>query len=167
MFLMLYEKSTSLCNNLTIQIRCKLVPKSQIHADLWKGANKRFKKIPRSKMQGNDLKKPVTESDWTKRIEREAERRNSKAQKLLDMGYEFEGPKLKGATDVSRETAAPEANDEAPKAVDALLAGIAAAEEAATEDLAVKDPAGSNKQDGPKSTSKKTKKSSKAKKAKA
>ncbi|KAK7755905.1 nucleolar protein [Diatrype stigma] len=148
-------------------LKCKLVPKSQIHDSLWKGANKRFKKIPRSKMQGNDLKKPVTESGWTKRIEREAERRNSKAQKLLDMGYEFEGPQLKDATDVAKETAALEANDEAPKAVDALLAGIAAAEEAASGDLAVKDPAGSSKQDGPKSTSKKTKKASKAKKAKA
>lgn len=117
-------------------------------------------------MVGNDLKKPLTESGWARRIEREEGRRSSRAQKLLDMGYEFEAPKLKEATDVSKDNAALEANDEAPKAVDALLANIAAAEEAASGDLAIKDLGEDSKQDGPKSTGKKTKKS-KAKKVKA
>lgn len=115
---------------------------------------------------GNDLKKPLTESDWTKRISREEQRRSSRAKKLLDMGYEFEAPKLKEATEVSKDNAALEASDEAPKAVDALLANIAAAEEAANGDLVVKDSPEDSRQEGPKSTNKKTKKS-KAKKAKA
>lgn len=145
------------------------MPKSQIHDNLWKGANRRFKKIPRNKLAGNNLKKPLTESGWEKRISREEKRRSSRAQKLQDMGYEFEAPKLKGVEGVAKDNAAlEEANTEGPKAIDSLLANIAATEEeAANGDDIVKEPTEKSKQDEPKPASKKTKKSSKTKKAKA
>ncbi len=83
------------------------------------------------------------------------------------MGYEFEASKLKQATDVSKgDVAALEGNDDASEAIDAPPAETAAAGEVANGDLSVKKPS-KNKQDGPKATSKKTKKSSKAKKVKA
>ncbi|RYO78903.1 hypothetical protein DL766_003001 [Monosporascus sp. MC13-8B] len=156
-------------------LKCKIVHKSQIHDNLWKGANKRFKKVPGNKIAGNKLKKPLTESGWSERISREEKRRSSRAQKLLEMGYEFEAPKLKEPTDALKELAALEgANNEEPKAIEAPPADTAAAAEAetaATEpevangNLAVKKSPEKNKRDGPKSTGK-AKKPSKAKKAK-
>ncbi|RYP15003.1 hypothetical protein DL765_006000 [Monosporascus sp. GIB2] len=155
---------------------CKIVHKSQIHDNLWKGANKRFKNVPDNKIAGNKLKKPLTESGWSERISREKKRRSSRAQKLLEMGYEFEAPKLKEPTDALKEVVALEgANDEEPKAIEAPPADIAAAAEAETAaaepevangDVAVKKSPEKNKRDGPKPTGK-AKKPSRAKKAKA
>ncbi|RYP92391.1 hypothetical protein DL770_001491 [Monosporascus sp. CRB-9-2] len=154
---------------------CKIVPKSQIHENLWKGANKRFKKVPSNKIAGNKLKKPLTELGWSERISREQKRRSSRAQKLLEMGYEFEAPKLKEPTDALKERAALEgAKDEELQAIEAPPADTTAAEaetaaaepEAANGDLAVKKLTEKKKQDGPKPTGKKAKKPSKAKKAK-
>jgi nucleolar protein 15 len=80
-------------------LKCKVVPKSQIHDALWKGANKRFKKIPWNKMAGNKLKKPLTESGWSKKIEKEEKKRNARSAKLAEMGYDFDQPALKAAGD--------------------------------------------------------------------
>ncbi|KAI0113772.1 RNA-binding domain-containing protein [Nemania sp. FL0031] len=101
-------------------LKVKMVPKSQVHEKLWVGANKRFKKIPWNKMAGNKLKKPLTESAWTEKISKEEAKRNERAKKLLELGYEFEAPKLKGVHDADESTAAIEApEDEAPEAIEA------------------------------------------------
>ncbi|RWA11553.1 hypothetical protein EKO27_g3534 [Xylaria grammica] len=101
-------------------LKVKMVPKSQIHEKLWVGANRRFKKIPWNKMAGNRLKKPRSESAWTEKISKEEAKRNERAKKLLELGYEFEAPKLKAVDDVDDSTAALEATEEdAPKAIEA------------------------------------------------
>ncbi|KAI0194849.1 RNA recognition domain-containing protein [Xylaria flabelliformis] len=101
-------------------LKVKMVPKSQIHDKLWIGANKRFKKIPWNKMAGNNLKKPLSESTWTEKITKEETKRNERAKKLLEIGYEFEAPKLKSVHDKDDNTPALEAaKDETPKAIDA------------------------------------------------
>ena len=150
-------------------LKCKIVPKSQIHENLWKGANKRFKKVPGNKIAGNKLKKPLTELGWSERISREEKRRSSRAQKLLEMGYEFEAAKLKEPTDALKERAALEGvKDEEPQVIEAPPADTTAAAEpeVASGDLAVKKLTEKSKQGGPNPTGKKTKKPSKAKKAK-
>lgn len=77
-------------------LRARVVPKARIHADLFKGANRRFKAIPWNKMAGRHLEKPAGESTWNTRIEKERRRRTARAEKLKEtMGYEFEGPELK------------------------------------------------------------------------
>ncbi|KAI1373738.1 hypothetical protein F4677DRAFT_448031 [Hypoxylon crocopeplum] len=159
-------------------LKVKVVPKSQIHDDLWKGSNKRFKKVPWNKMAGNLLKKPLSESTWTQKITKEEEKRNKRAKKLQDMGYEFEGPKIKSVDEVEKDPAALEegTDGEAQKTIEAAPevdeAEAPAVEEEAKSDskdpldseLAVKKPAKAKKQDVAKS-SKKAKKSSKVKKA--
>jgi nucleolar protein 15 len=75
------------------------------------GANKRFKKIPRNKIEGHKLKKPLTESRWAAKISAENKKRSDKAKKLQDMGYEFEAPQLKSAI---------VAHDDGPEGVQAL-----------------------------------------------
>ena len=78
-------------------LKCKLVPSEQVHDDLWKGANKRYKVIPWNKIQGGKLKTPSSAEEWDLRVEQEKEKRASKAQKLKELGYEFEVPELKTA----------------------------------------------------------------------
>ncbi|KAI2779204.1 hypothetical protein F4815DRAFT_474494 [Daldinia loculata] len=150
-------------------LKVKVVPKSQIHDDLWKGSNRRFKKVPLNKMVGNHLKKPLTESTWTQKITKEEQKRNKRAKKLQGMGYDFEGPKIKSVDEAASDPPALEGVDsEVPKAIEAVPGTDAAeaepAEEEAKEDshnspedeLAVKEPAKASKKGKKKSS--KTKK---------
>lgn len=83
-------------------LKCKLVNAEQVHTNLWKGANKRFKKVPWNKIEGRKLEQGMTELSWDKRTAKEEKRRNEKAEKLKELGYEFKSPKLKTAKDVSK-----------------------------------------------------------------
>ncbi|KAI5862357.1 hypothetical protein GGS23DRAFT_572022 [Durotheca rogersii] len=101
-------------------LKVKVVPKSQIHEDLWKGSNRRFKAVPWNKMAGNQLKKPISESGWAQKIAREQKKRDKRAKKLLEIGYEFEGPNIKSIDEVERDPAVLEDGDrETPKAIEA------------------------------------------------
>lgn len=96
-------------------LRCKVVPPERVHEDLWKGANKRFKKVPHSKLLGKELAKPVTQAAWERRVKKENKRRAAKADKLKELGYKFEAPTLKEipAPAPVEETPAIEADDAA------------------------------------------------------
>ncbi|KAK4167351.1 hypothetical protein QBC43DRAFT_367423 [Cladorrhinum sp. PSN259] len=98
-------------------LSAKIVPPAQVHKDLFKGANRRFKVIPWNKMAGKQLERPLSEQQWQVKISKEEQRRAARAEKLKEMDYEFDGPALK----------APEAKpllengtaEEEPKAIDA------------------------------------------------
>lgn len=107
-------------------LRCKLVPDSQIHDDLWKGANRRFKKVPWNKMAGKQLERPLSESKWEAKIGKEERRRSARAEKLKEIGYEFEAPALKAA-------------EAKPKAIEAAAEEPKAIEEASTAESGDKD----------------------------
>ncbi|KAL8802331.1 MAG: hypothetical protein Q9200_006621 [Gallowayella weberi] len=81
-------------------LKCKVVPPGDVHENLWKGANKRFKKVPWSKIEGKKLEKKVGREEWGRRVEGERKKREKKGEKLKSIGYEFEAPKLKGPEDV-------------------------------------------------------------------
>lgn len=93
-------------------LRCKLVPESQIHESLWKGANRRFKKVPWNKMAGKQLERPLSESKWEAKISKEERRRSARAEKLKEMGYEFEAPALKAAEAKPKSIEGPAAESE-------------------------------------------------------
>lgn len=148
------------------------MPKAQVHENLWKGANRRFKRVPRSKLAGHALRKPLTESAWARKNAREEKKRGARAQRLraLDLGYEFEAPKLRDAV------AAAEVDDGEEEKQKKELEGKAEAEGEdapkkaleAPPEAAVEVPAEESKEEeAPKRASKKTKKAAKAKKAKA
>ncbi|KAH7040480.1 uncharacterized protein B0I36DRAFT_259765 [Microdochium trichocladiopsis] len=103
-------------------LTCKVVPKSQVHESLWKGSNKRFKKIPWNKMAGAELKKPRTESGWAAKIEREDLRRLTRSKKLKAMGYDFDVAKLKTVEGVPSGEATAIEEAETPKAIEAAPA---------------------------------------------
>ncbi|KAF4628783.1 hypothetical protein G7Y89_g9374 [Cudoniella acicularis] len=105
-------------------LKVKVVPDEQLPEDLFKGANKRFKKVPWNKMEGRKLSQGVTEEEWEKRIERMEEKRSKNAEKLKDIGYEFEAPKIKSAKGVAKKhvetPALIENSDAKPQAIEAV-----------------------------------------------
>ena len=83
-------------------LKVKIVPDEQVHADLFKGANKRFKKVPWNKIQGRALKEGKSEEVWDVKAAKEEKKRAEKAEKLKSIGYEFKSPKLKSAKGVAK-----------------------------------------------------------------
>ncbi|KAN0108200.1 hypothetical protein V8E51_007942 [Hyaloscypha variabilis] len=83
-------------------LKVKFVPEEQVPAGVWKGANKRFKKVPWNKMSGRALEQGASEEVWEQRIQLEQERRDKKAKKLEAIGYEFDAPEIKSAKGLSK-----------------------------------------------------------------
>jgi len=78
-------------------LRARVVDPSQVHPNLFKGANRRFKPVPWNKMAGRHLERPLGETKWAGRISKEEKRRAERAEKLKALGYEWEAPQLKAA----------------------------------------------------------------------
>lgn len=156
-------------------LKCRIVPTAQVHDDLFKGAGKRYKAIPSNKLEGNKLKKPLSEGKWAAKAQKEKEKRAQKAEKLKAIGYDFEAPELKTAIAPAAETAALEdAQEAAPKAIEAVPANqeheaadeIGDGIESLDGDRVTKKPVKASKPNGAKG-GKKANKPVKAKKAKA
>ncbi|CAI6095324.1 unnamed protein product [Clonostachys chloroleuca] len=75
-------------------LKCKVLPKEQAHDDIFKGANKRFKKVPWNKIAGKNLEKPLSEASWKKKVTKEQNKRNKSAEVLKKIGYTFEAPAI-------------------------------------------------------------------------
>lgn len=104
-------------------VKCKYVPKEQLHPEIWKGANRRFKVTPWNRIEKKRLEKGKTREQWSKSIESEQKKRQAKVNKLKALGYELDLPQLKSVDDVPVQ--------EAPKAVEATETTEAATEEPA------------------------------------
>lgn len=82
-------------------LRCKYAPQETLHPDVWKGANRRFKKIPYNKLEKRSLEAPKSQEYWERKFEKEQRKREKKKAEMLErMGYELELPKMKRATEV-------------------------------------------------------------------
>lgn len=162
-------------------LKCKYIPQEQQHPELWKGANRRYKSVPWSRIEKQRLDRGKTRDKWTKNIEAEQKRRLSKAEKMKALGYEIDLPVLKSVDEVPvQETpAAVEASSDAPKEIEPAAADEAektpkksAKAKKEEEDTATPASKAANPEkatpSSAKSEGKKTKKSpGKAKKAKA
>lgn len=82
-------------------MKIRLMSQEQVHKDLWKGAGKRFKVIPRAKLAARDLAQPKGRDYWKKRIQSEEKVRAEKMEKLKELGYEFEMPAVRKVEDVA------------------------------------------------------------------
>lgn len=83
-------------------LQVRTIPKEQVHENLFKGANRRFKKVPWAKIEARKLRLGMEREGWEKRISKETGRRSKKLEKLKEAGfdYEFEAPALKSVKDV-------------------------------------------------------------------
>lgn len=76
-------------------LKCSLIPKEQVHENLFKGAGTRFKVDPRNKKAGLAMERGAERAVWEKRVEKENKRRAGRNKDLKDsMGYEFQAPAL-------------------------------------------------------------------------
>ncbi|KAH8677395.1 hypothetical protein BX600DRAFT_506438 [Xylariales sp. PMI_506] len=104
-------------------LKCRMIPKSQVHESLFKGANKRFKRIPHNKIAGNNLKKPLSEDKWAAKISKTTQKRADQAKKLKEIGYEFDAPELKAAVAPPQvEALEADVKEDQPKAIEAAPA---------------------------------------------
>ena len=81
-------------------LKCKYAPQENLHPDLWKGANKRFKRVPYTMLEKKALEAPKTAKQWEKKNAKEQKKREQKAEKLKLLGYEMKLPKLKDPGEV-------------------------------------------------------------------
>lgn len=94
-------------------LKCKFVPAESLHPEIWKGANRRFKRTPWNRIEKKRLEKGKTREKWTDAIAKEQKKRSIKARKLKELGYEFNLPQLKAVEDVPIQE--PKAVEDAPK----------------------------------------------------
>ena len=76
-------------------LKCKHAPEGTLHEDVWKGANKKFRKLPHHKLARERAERPKTEEQIAKKMTKEQKKRERKAKQLKDMGYEYDLPELK------------------------------------------------------------------------
>ena len=111
-------------------LRCRLVPPAEVHPDLWRGAGRRYKVMPRNRLEGSALKRGRGREEWAERVKRERTRRLKKGNRLKQLGieYEFEGPGLVGVEEVKRiEGVQSQKEDETELTADRAVAEVAAA----------------------------------------
>jgi nucleolar protein 15 len=88
-------------------LQCRVVPSEQVHPELFKGANERFKIDPRNQKERAALARGATRDVWEKRVQRENKKRTGKAKGLLEeFGYEFNAPPVKAVDSVPKKAAA-------------------------------------------------------------
>lgn len=83
-------------------LKVKLIPKEQVNEAWFKGANKRFKKVPWNKMAGRALEQGSSEALWDERVVREQQRREKKSKKMAEIGYDFKAPTVTSAKGVAK-----------------------------------------------------------------
>lgn len=85
-------------------LQVKTVPSEQVKDVMFKipkGMKQKNGKVrPRNKIEGTKLRKGMEREGWERRVKKEQKRRESKTEKLKEMGYEFEMPGIKGVGDV-------------------------------------------------------------------
>lgn len=76
-------------------LKCKYAQPDSLHPDTWKGANKKFRKIPHEKLERERLAAPKTQEQWDRKNAREKKKRNKKARQLEALGLELPASNLK------------------------------------------------------------------------
>ncbi|EMD33976.1 hypothetical protein CERSUDRAFT_141366 [Gelatoporia subvermispora B] len=73
-------------------LRCKMIPKDEVHPELWVGANRKWRKVPRDRVARVQHNKPRTKEEQEKAEKRLLGRQEQKKRKLEEAGikYDFE-----------------------------------------------------------------------------
>ena len=98
-------------------LKVKYAPPETLHPDVWKGSNKRFRIIPHNKLEKRKLEEPKTVEKWNEKTAREQSKREATLAKMKELGYEYELPVLKSATDVVEKRALLGSTDDVAEAV--------------------------------------------------
>ncbi|WOO86210.1 putative RNA-binding protein [Vanrija pseudolonga] len=76
-------------------LRCNVIPSDEVHPELWVGANKKFRKVPRARLEKMRQDKPRTAEQQEKANAKVLKRQEERREKIKAAGidYEFEGHK--------------------------------------------------------------------------
>lgn len=102
-------------------MQARRVPDEQVTEDFWKGEGRK-RVAPRNKLEGVRLRKGVNREGWEKRVEREEKKREEKAAKLKELGYEFDMPAVRAVESVPVQKVLKQADDEEAKAIETAAA---------------------------------------------
>lgn len=89
-------------------LKVRLMPQEQVHPDIWKGANKRFKVVPRAMLEKREMERAKGRGEWEKKVGREMGKRERKRKEMEGLGYEFKAPELRKVGDVPMKNTEPE-----------------------------------------------------------
>jgi nucleolar protein 15 len=101
-------------------------------------------------MAGKQLEHPLSESKWEAKIGKEERRRSARAEKLKEIGYEYEAPALKAAeakpkaieaAEEARSIEAPAAEGETKEQASVVEKAVEAEQAQETADPTVETPA--------------------------
>ncbi|KAI6808876.1 hypothetical protein KC332_g16215 [Hortaea werneckii] len=81
-------------------LQVRIVPREQVKENIFDGATRRRKPVPRNRLEGRKLSHGREREVWDRKVEREEKRRAGKQEKLRELGYEFEMPGLKAVSEV-------------------------------------------------------------------
>jgi len=71
---------------------CSVVPQDKLHPDTFKGANRKFKKIPYRTIAKDQQNAPKEPEQVQQNVERLLKKERTKRQKLEELGIEYEFP---------------------------------------------------------------------------
>ncbi|UOH79947.1 hypothetical protein LQV05_002596 [Cryptococcus neoformans] len=74
-------------------LKCHVIPSDKVHPQLWVGANKKFRKVPRARMEKMKHEKERTEEEKAKADKKllKKERQRKKKLEAAGIDYEFDG----------------------------------------------------------------------------
>ncbi|KAI7227988.1 hypothetical protein KC330_g8134 [Hortaea werneckii] len=81
-------------------LQVRIVPYEQVKENIFDGATRRRKPVPRNRLEGRKLIHGREREVWDRKVEREEKRRAGKQEKLKELGYEFEMPGVKAVSEV-------------------------------------------------------------------
>lgn len=71
-------------------LRCKVLPSDEVHADMWVGANRKFRAVPAVRLERARLEKPRTADERDKADRRASKRQAAKKAKLSALGIDYD-----------------------------------------------------------------------------
>jgi len=71
-------------------LKCKYIPREKVHPELWVGANKKWKVIPRAKLAREAHNKPRTDEEKDRAEKRLLKRQEERKRKLEEVGIKYE-----------------------------------------------------------------------------
>jgi len=76
-------------------LKCKYAPEGTLHEDVWKGANRRFRRIPQHKLLRQKAEEPKSQQQIERKMKRVQGKRKGKLDQMKELGYQYELPELK------------------------------------------------------------------------
>lgn len=73
-------------------LQVKEISKDQVHPELWVGANRKFRKVPKDRLERVVRAREKTEEEEQRTEERKLKREQGRRQKLKDLGIEYDFP---------------------------------------------------------------------------